>query len=151
MILHAALTGNVAAFKEAIRNGENIHSKDEQGQSVLSIVSKLRPDLVKLLIENQVDVNLPDDNRITPLHWAVEYDNEEIIELLLKHGANPDATDGLNETPLHWAAWTGHLKSAKLLLKYSADITVKNAGGFTPLDLAVKQDHQTLIELLKQV
>ncbi|OHD19837.1 MAG: hypothetical protein A2086_14090 [Spirochaetes bacterium GWD1_27_9] len=150
MILSAALTGNVIKFKEAISSGENIHSKDENGQSVLSIVSKLRPDLVKILISNNVDVNLADDNKITPLHWAVEFDNYEIVQMLLSNGANVNAVDLLNETPLHWAAWTGHIKSAKVLLEYNSNVLFKNNGGVTPLDLAIKQEHYELVNLFNK-
>ncbi len=149
MLLDVAITGNVQKFKEALENQENVNTKDENGQSVLSIVSKLRPDLVKILIRNGVDVNLADDNLITPLHWAVEYDNDEIVELLLQNGANPGVLDSLGERPLHWAAWTGHIRSAKVLLKYDREVLFENCGGFTPIDLAVQQEHHDLAELLQ--
>ena len=150
MILHAAITGNVQKFKEAINNGDNVNMKDENGQTILSIVSKLRPDLVKMLIKNNVNVNLADDNLITPLHWAVEYDNYEIVEILLQNGANPKALDMLSEKSLHWAAWTGHIKSAKVILKYDIDVMQKNCGGLTPIDLALQQEHYELANILKE-
>lgn len=147
-IIKAAITGDVKELTHAIETGKDINSKDETGQSILSIVSKCRVDLVKILLEHGVNVNQADDNLNTPLHWAVEYDNYEIVELLLQHGANTRAVDGLKETALHWAAWTGHYKSAKVILKYDTVINLKNHIGVTPMDLAIRQGHTEMIKLL---
>lgn len=143
------LHGNVQALNEALFYVKDVNIKNSNGETPLTIVSKLRPDLVKILIEKGAEVNLCDNNNISPLHWAVEYDNVEIIEYLLKNGAKTEIYDNLGETPLHWAAWTGHYKSAKILLEYGADKTVQNRGGVLPMDLAVRQGHKKVIELLK--
>lgn len=147
-IIKAAITGDVKELIYEIEAGEDINSKDQTGQSILSIVSKCRIDLVKILLEHGVNVNQADDNLNTPLHWAVEYDNYEIVELLLQHGANTRAVDGLEETALHWAAWTGHYKSAKIILKYDPFIHIKNHIGVTPMDLSIRQEHTEMIKLL---
>lgn len=148
MILESAKNGNVEDFLKAIKSKEDINSYDENGQLILSIVSKCRFDLVKILLKNKVDLTKSDKNKITPLHWAVEYDNKEIVSILLKSGASPEAIDGMCETPLHWAAWTGHHRCARELLKYMKTSEVKNCGGLTPLDLAIKQKHFKVINLL---
>ncbi|MNN10791.1 Ankyrin repeats (3 copies) [compost metagenome] len=132
----------------AIEAGEDINAKDQTGQSVLSIVSKCRVDLVKTLLEHGANVNQPDSNMTTPLHWAVEYDNTEIVDLLLQYGASTRAVDSFQETPLHWAAWTGHYKSAKSILEHDPFIHHINHIGFTPMDLAIQQGHTAMIELL---
>ena len=149
MIIEAARTGNVKDFKRAISDGCDLSARDGNGETVLSIVAKVRPDLVRLLIENGVDVNHADDSGITPLHWAVEYDNEEAVRLLLDAGACTESSDSSGETPLHWAAWTGHAGSAALLLRYGADVSSANVRGVIPHELALQQEHYALARLLK--
>lgn len=150
MLYESSVTGNVADFKKAIEHGADVNSKNSEGQTPLCLVSKCRIDLVKLLVEKGADVNLQSDDEISPLHWAVEYDNEEIVEYLLTHGAKTDSRDKLYETPVHWAAWTGHHRSAKLLLSYGGDPTLKNSGGITPIDLANRQGHIEVTKLFQE-
>lgn len=148
-IVEAARTGNVKDLRAAIAAGEDVNARDENGQKVLSTVAKCRPDLVRLLLEHGADVNLADTGLTTPLHWAVEFDNDECIRLLLAHGADTRARDGLGEVPLHWAAWTGHVKAAQLLLEFDPKSDIPNGGGFIPLDLAMRQEHEAFVRLLK--
>ena len=70
MILEAARTGNVKDFRRALSGRCCIDAKNADGETALSVVSKVRPDLVRLLVENGADVNAPDGSGITPLHWA---------------------------------------------------------------------------------
>lgn len=149
-LFEACITGNVSDLKQAIEKCDDLNIKNKEGQTPLCIVSKCRYDLVKLLVEKGADINLQSDEIISPLHWAVEFDNEEIVEYLLSKGADIYSRDHSYETPLHWAAWTGHHKSASLLLAYGDNPLVENNGGFTPLDLAKRQGHQKVITLFEE-
>lgn len=149
-LFKACTTGHVGELKAVLKNCGNVNVKNEQGDTPLSIVSKCRFDLVKLLVEHGADVNLKSEEIISPLHWAVEYDNDEIVNYLLEQGADIGARDHSHEIPLHWAAWTGHHKVAKLLLTYGSSPLTKNGGGVTPLDLARRQEHHKLVELFEQ-
>lgn len=137
-------TGNVSELENILLTKINLNIENEAGTTPLCIVSKCRRDLVAMLIEHGADVNFIGKDKISPLHWAVEYDNDEIIKILLCAGANVLSRDQLHETPLHWAAWTGHIKSAKLLVEHGADPTTKNIGGTTPIQLAKMQKHSEL-------
>ncbi|ERJ11386.1 ankyrin repeat domain-containing protein [Haloplasma contractile] len=149
-LFEACITGNVSDLKQAIEACDDLNIKNEEGQTPLCIVAKCRYDLVKLLVLKGADVNLQSDEKISPLHWAVEYDNEEIVEYLLSKDADIYSRDHLYETPLHWAAWTGHHKPASLLLAQGANPLAENSGGFTPLDLAKRQGHQKVVTLFEE-
>lgn len=149
-LFQACFTGNVADLKLAIKECDDLNVKNNEGQTPLCLVAKCRYDLVKLLVENGADVNLQSDERISPLHWAVEFDNEEIVEYLLSKGADINSRDHSYETPLHWAAWTGHHKAARRLLAFGGNPLAENTGGFTPLDLAKRQGHQQVITLFEE-
>lgn len=65
---------------------------------------------VKELVEAGWDVNQPDSETVTLLHWAAINNRRDIIKYFLEKGAVVDAVGGeLNATPLHWATRQGHL------------------------------------------
>jgi palmitoyltransferase len=87
-------------------------------------------DRVLQLINEGVDVNKPDDENISLLHWASINNRREIIKLLLEKGADVNVIGGdLNSSPIHWAVRQGHLASTVLLLKAGADATLQDAEG----------------------
>ena len=58
---------------------------------------------VRTLLKAGVDVNTPQGDRATALHWAVHNDDIPTTDLLLRAGANPDAANDLGVTPLYLA------------------------------------------------
>ncbi|GLC50215.1 hypothetical protein PLESTB_000355100 [Pleodorina starrii] len=82
------------------------------------------------------DINEPDAQGRTALHYAVAYDHAVIAKMLVDEGANLEARDTMNNTPLHYACGYGRTGLARMLLNAGADKTVQNNTGKTPLDLA---------------
>ncbi|WP_353620192.1 ankyrin repeat domain-containing protein, partial [Thalassotalea sp. G20_0] len=110
-----------------------------------------------ILCFDDVDVNLPDNQRKTPLHLAAEADNIYCLERLLdqkKHPVNINARDQQGKTPLHLAAEADNIQCLKRLLEEKKDTLIINATddqGKTPLHLAAEAGNiQCLIELLDQ-
>ena len=60
---------------------------------------------VRALLDQQVDVNTPQPDGATALHWAAYLDDLETAVLLLEAGANANATNDYGVTPL-WLACT---------------------------------------------
>jgi palmitoyltransferase ZDHHC13/17 len=61
-------------------------------------------DRVKEIVEEGYNVNLPDNETVTLLHWAAINNRTEIVKFLLESNAIVDYKGGdLNSTPLHWA------------------------------------------------
>lgn len=149
ILVNASTSGNVEEFKQALNKGADPNTRNESGETPLCLVSKCRPDLVRLLLEHNADPDLQDSNNISPIHWAVEYDNTRCIKLLLQAGAKTETSDNQEETPLHWAAWTGHSDAATLLLEAGCILNPSNSDGKTPLDLAKQQGHIAIIKLLE--
>lgn len=62
------------------------------------------------IIEGGYDVNRPDSENVTLLHWAAINNRQEIVKYYISKGAVVDTIGGeLLSTPLHWA--TRHVKS----------------------------------------
>jgi len=61
-------------------------------------------DRVTQLVEAGADVNQPDSETVTLLHWAAINNRKDIVKYLIAKGAVVDAIGGeLASTPLHWA------------------------------------------------
>ncbi|XP_045763022.1 palmitoyltransferase Hip14 isoform X1 [Maniola jurtina] len=104
---------------------------------------------VKELVEAGWDVNQPDHETVTLLHWAAINNRREIIAFLLERGARVDARGGeLQATPLQWAARQGHLEAAVLLLRAGADPALRDAEGCAALHLAAQFGHTAVVAYL---
>ncbi|KAL0477441.1 hypothetical protein AKO1_005714, partial [Acrasis kona] len=63
-----------------------------------------------LLLTNRADVNVPDENNVTPFEYVIQhplfgsFDNSTIIDLMMKHGADVDRVDDQQRTPLYYAS-----------------------------------------------
>lgn len=101
---------------------------------------------VQQLIEAGYDVNLPDSDTITLLHWAAINNRSDIVRLLLEKNAKVDAIGGdLDATPLHWATRQGHLASVVLLMNAGADPQIKDAEGCSSIHLAAQFGHTAVV------
>ncbi len=54
----------------------------------------------KLVAEPDVNVNTPQADGTTALHWAAHWDDREMADLLIRAGANPKTTNAYGATPL---------------------------------------------------
>src|SRR3954452_19237841 len=72
---------------------------------------------VRSLIKRHVDVNAPQGDGTTALHWAASHGDVNEIKLLLGAGAKVDAgTRNGGYTPLHFAARDGRTDAIKALI-----------------------------------
>ncbi|KAI1722404.1 ankyrin repeats (3 copies) domain-containing protein [Ditylenchus destructor] len=103
---------------------------------------------------NQVNVNEPSPEGITPLHNACRYGHLEIVELLIENNADVElistvAEDELSlETPLMIACSQQHVKVVEYLLSTNIDVNRCSKSGLTPLHIAVNRKNEQLICLL---
>ena len=100
------------------------------------------------LIESGADVNEPQGDGTTPLHWAAYRVEPELSALLLARGARPDAMNAYGASPLGEAAKTGSIELVEILLEAGADPEARNADGQTALMLAARSGSAAIAELL---
>jgi ankyrin repeat protein len=94
--------------------------------------------LIKQLLKEGVEVNEPQGDGMTALHWAAERGNSELAEVLIYAGANPMAGTRIGQyKPLHLAAKKGNADIINILLDIGIDPNTKTANsGSTALHLA---------------
>ncbi len=91
-------------------------------------------DAVRQLVADGADVNTPQGDGTTALHWAAEKGDTEILEILLYGGANTEAvTRNGAYTPLHLASAVGMTGAIEILLDAGADVHHGSATGVTAL------------------
>ena len=81
------------------------------------------------------DVNEPDADGRTPLHYAVAFGRDDVLSALIEAKANLEATENLQNTPLHYACGYGRGTCAETLIDAGANTQAKNSTGKTGLDL----------------
>jgi uncharacterized protein len=105
---------------------------------------------VRTLLKDGADVNAPEGDGMTALHWAAERGDAELTSILIYGGANVGAVTRIGQyTPLHIAARTGNAAVIKALLAGNADVAAKTStSAVTPLHLAAASGNVETINLL---
>lgn len=81
-------------------------------------------------------LDTPDEQGITPLHWAATRRDGETCALLLAMGAELEPRDGQGSTPLHYASFLGNPGSTRALLEAGANPELRNRDGTSSRDHA---------------
>ncbi|KAI1205140.1 uncharacterized protein F4807DRAFT_444149 [Annulohypoxylon truncatum] len=105
-------------------------------------------DMVRYLLDERADFNIPDKNKRTPVWTAVDRDLPNIVGILADHTAeiNVPCNDGL--TPLMVAAKNGLEDSVGILLDHGADPNVKSGVKWTALMYACDKHPGNVLEKL---
>ena len=93
---------------------------------------------IRTLLKQRVDVNAPQIDGMTALHWATYRDDLETADILVRASANEKAPNRYGETPLSLACTNGNGAMVVLLLKAGADPNAALPGGETPLMTAAR-------------
>ncbi|CAC5359841.1 unnamed protein product [Mytilus coruscus] len=106
--------------------------------------------LVKLLLENNAEVDVKDADGSTPLHLACHKGNTRIVSALLHNNANVDVKDSFGKTSVYTACSENNERVLQLLLEKKAVVNQKTISGMTPLSVSCKNENIALVKLLLQ-
>ena len=98
--------------------------------------------VVLSLLRQHVDVNVPQADGATALHWAAHLEDVGTAELLIRAGANVNVRNDHGVTPLSLACTNGSAALIEALLKSGADPNGTVRVGETPLMLAARTGHE---------
>jgi ankyrin repeat protein len=106
-------------------------------------------DAIRSLLKQKVDVNVPQGDGATALHWAAFQDDLEMAQLLLAAGADVKAaTREGTITPLFMACTNGSAAMVERLLKAGADANSTKSNGTTALMTAAASGSADAVKVL---
>jgi len=103
---------------------------------------------VRSLLKQHVNVNAPEADGSTALHWAVYWDDPAIADALIRAGANVNAADDLGVTPLFLACSNGSQTMVAKLLATGAHANAATTTGETALMAVSRTGATEAVQLL---
>src|SRR5512134_2932685 len=100
------------------------------------------------LLKEQADVNAPQPDGATALHWAAYLEDAETTGLLLRAGAQVNTPNNYGVTPLVLASGNGNAAVLEQLLKAGADPNAAVRSEETPLMLAARTGRVDAVKVL---
>ena len=153
--LNLAISRNhLEAIKLLVKAGSKLNNKIYGGSTALhsALEKDINPQIPIYLIQAGANVNAADDDKETPLHYAVNTGNPEVVKALIKAGANPDAENSRRTTPLMMAVVKDDLPMIQLLITSGAIVkTSKSIKVYSALHAAASHANnaETLKHLIK--
>jgi len=90
------------------------------------------------LLQQKVDINAPEVDGTTALHWAVRADDLALVDKLIAGGAKVKVANRYGVTPLYLASLNGSAPMLEKLLKAGADANEVGTEGETALMTAAR-------------
>ncbi|GAM29452.1 hypothetical protein SAMD00019534_126280 [Acytostelium subglobosum LB1] len=138
-ILHrVAIIGSMLAIRHIVLRGARVNSVNNSGLTPLHYAACANPQSVEVLLYYGSLPNIKDNNKETPLFFAVDRGQTAIVSLLLSRGAKVTTTNrSMQRSAIHVAAIKGFSNILRLLLDYKCNINEIDVGGSTPLHLTI--------------
>ena len=115
---------------------------------VADAVKRQDPVAVRALLDEGADVNTPQGDGATALHWAAYWDELTTARLLIAAGATVDTTNALGVTPLWLACNNGSAAMVETLVDAGADANAVLPSGETPLMTASRTGNADAVRVL---
>ena len=141
--------GDVEAVKVFLDKGNDINKLYGKGQTLLfdAIKGDRSNKVAQYLLERGADVNLVTDG-ITPLMYAVAYQNLTIAEALINHKADINFVSKEKQSAVFFAIKGRNPEALQLLIDNDADPSIKLQGDYSAIDLAKEENIREILEVL---
>lgn len=150
LLKHAIDVRNYDSLDLLVHNLKDKGLSSEINRILHQAVESSDEKIVEVLLKHDLDLEIINDNEITPLYLATMRDDNSIVELLINHGAKVDITNSEDVTPLHHSVLQNNSKIAKLLIDKEADLNPQDCYGLTPLHYAAKRNLYQMAKLLAE-
>ena len=110
-------------------------------------------DVMRLLVEDNIDVNIKDPDGYTLLMRAILKSpySKDLVPILIDNGAGIEELDSYERTPLMLTCYPGisfRYEQAHILILAGADVNKLDRSGSSAISLAAKNGHLNICQLL---
>jgi ankyrin repeat protein len=149
-LILAAAGGHIKIVKMLLSSGADLNYKDSAGLTALNWSAMRRKNAVaSQLLKWHVDVNIHDNNGVTPVMYAAGTDNIELLRLLAANGADLNAiSQSTKMTPILVAVEQGNTQCLLALLDLGANVNSPNHEGYTALMAAAQSGQNAILKTL---
>ncbi|AVP87645.1 hypothetical protein phytr_7050 [Candidatus Phycorickettsia trachydisci] len=137
-IKHGDLRNIILEYLQVIGSYYCAENKDGTLSLVHTAAINGEVEVMRMLLDANVDKEARSINGGTPLHYAAIEGHVEVVKMLLDANADKDARDDKSATPLHCAAKGGNVEVLKILLDANADKNARDDKSATPLHYAAR-------------
>lgn len=143
--------------KSLVRAGANVNTRTSGGRTpLIRAIKNNNPVMVETLLCFGANPNQEGKHKShltvigkRPLHYAAEFNQEDIVKLLLQYGADVNAKTSENDTPLHYACLLSKSNEViKLLINHGADVNLYNETGISPIFNAIFFGNKEAVSIL---
>ena len=132
-LLYACQNGRTKILKMLLEKGADINAKCNKGGTfaIHFAAQSGKSDLIDFLLQRGFDINSENDDRLTPLHYIMQYWNYpkgrvtslyEKSKILIERGAKIDSESSDGDTPLMLATMTNDIRVVRLLIFLGANV-----------------------------
>ena len=144
----AARHGKGENLKTLIEAGGTFDLKDEELNDLLgaAVDNPNATQAIKILLNAGANPDAKDQDGTSIVMLAAKSGRADAVKLLIDHGADLNAVDNDGWTALMRA---DNVETVRVLIDAGADMSVKNKAGKTALAVAIENDQDEIVKLLK--
>ncbi|XP_071154184.1 serine/threonine-protein phosphatase 6 regulatory ankyrin repeat subunit B-like [Mytilus edulis] len=147
-IFNASKEGRIEVIHNFLGKEYSLNIRNKYGQTPLHVACiHRRYNIIKLLLNNNCDINAVDNNNKSALSLASEIGDEEIVLQLDNNNADVNISNCTSQSPIHIACEFGYTKIVKTLLR-TCSINLGDSNNCTPLYLSSKYGRIDIVQLL---
>lgn len=148
-LANAVEDNNINSARKAILEGADVNAMSTTSSILLRAVKLNRIEIVKLLLDNNADINqVRPIDLFSGLMIAAKYNNTAMANLLIARGIDVRLATVINRNALHVAALNNSVDVAKILVN-DTEIDINARGNLCALAIAARQDRREIVSLLK--
>lgn len=135
---------------ETIESPENSQCAKAKSKEAMMIRAAFHGhcELVKVLLEENVDCNIRNGLGVTALHGAADQGHVDIIKLLIDHKADINALSNNGHSALYGASFSRKKDAVRVLLAAKAEVNTRDRRDSTPLSCAAEAGCEDIAKLL---
>lgn len=141
--------GYTRIFQDMIEDIDAVELEFPRNGSLLHLASKYgRVTIAKDLLRRGALEDVVNDDKMTPLHFAVMSNHWKIVKILMRQKVNLTEPNIYGERPLFIACKSSAMMCLKILLNAGCNVNCPDSLERSPLHIAAAQGNVTMVKLL---